>query len=517
MFRLHHLRISKHKYFNDLILNFTNPDDSSIVLDHVNPESHKLKGPYTTLIIGPNGTGKSQILNAIVEIFNYLNFAKNSVRNKSIFDFKFIIKYNIDDVEFTVDTINEKLKVFISGVESDISNIELPSKLIASAINLNDRFPIIRESSKYFSEQYVYLGIRTAANSAYISNHVKKIIDSLSDAALSIKTLNTIKVLFNRLELRPNFSISFKAGRRFVLKTGPTNILKVIESEESFHKYYIDFISVLRARRPDERRLSKYERILTNSSAIQEAIRFLKEKSHLFEVNYLYKIKLNYEIDFDNLQSLDAFVKDAEVLKTLRELEMISVDNINLHKKASLFKFEQASSGEYHLLTSLLGIIGNLYDNSLVVIDEPEISLHPNWQIQYMDILNEIFEKYENCHFIIASHSHFLVSDLKGSQSAILSLKINKETGNIDPNLMDLNTYSWSAEQVLLEIFGVPTTRNYYISDLVGEILKLMADPNSSNVAIREKIQNLKDLNLDNLSDVDPLKEIIEKLLTKIE
>ncbi len=101
-------------------------------------------------------------------------------------------------------------------------------------------------------------------------------------------------------------------------------------------------------------------------------------------------------------------------------------------------------------------------------------------------------------------------------KSAILALKIDKSTGKIISDLKDVNTYSWSAEKVLLEIFEVPTTRNFYVADLVGEILQLMSNPDAPNQSIREKIQRLKELNLENLSESDPLKEVVDKLIAKL-
>jgi predicted ATPase len=51
------------------------------------------------------------------------------------------------------------------------------------------------------------------------------------------------------------------------------------------------------------------------------------------------------------------------------------------------------SSGEIQILTSLLSLASVVKESSIVLIDEPEISLHPNWQMQYIDLLNKIFKK----------------------------------------------------------------------------------------------------------------------------
>ena len=89
-------------------------------------------------------------------------------------------------------------------------------------------------------------------------------------------------------------------------------------------------------------------------------------------------------------------------------------------KGGSSFNFREASSGEANILSTLISLVPLLKDNSLVLIDEPEISLHPLWQSKYIDLLNKILENVSGCHIIIASHSPFLASDLKPNNSSVV-------------------------------------------------------------------------------------------------
>lgn len=525
MFKLYSIYIDKHHYLKGMSLNF--------VVDR----EKQNQGPYTTLLIGPNGTGKSQILGAIIEVFNYLAVAKVTSSTKVPVKFQFEIKYGIGNREYHIIHKSRFPEVLINGNHAELNQIELPEKFLASAISINDRFPFLKETSKFYNDRYQYLGLRATANSAYISFHVKKIIDNLSSSAKKLTTLPNIRILFDKLNLELKLTISYRPGRRFSLKESNTFfIMRMVDSVDNFITAFRDFISEFRKQSLDERRLFKYEKLLADRQLIKRAIDYLGKRVDTFHQRYLNQINITYEVDFNVHTSLTDFEKDADILKLLRELEVLSVNDVNIQKKKPAYRnstgkdvlyeewedgfqpfdFEYASSGEYHLLTSFLGIISTIEDNSLIVIDEPEISLHPNWQMQYMDILNQVFENYKGTHFIIASHSHFLVSDLKGVQSAILALKIDRDKGKIIADLKDLNTYSWSAEQVLLEIFELPTTRNYYVADLVGEILQLMANPDTPNEEIRSKIKRLKELNLEGLSENDPLKEVVDKLIAKL-
>lgn len=150
----------------------------------------------------------------------------------------------------------------------------------------------------------------------------------------------------------------------------------------------------------------------------------------------------------------------------------------------------------------------------MVLIDEPENSFHPNWQIKYVESLKKIFEKYKSCHFLIATHSHFLVSDLKKETSSIVSLKMNEEN-KISAELLSEDTFCLSAEEILYEIFDLPTIRNYYIASEIGDIMDLIQqkDPNRRQ-EIESRVKELREI-VPNLKDIDPLKKVITTLIEK--
>jgi predicted ATP-binding protein involved in virulence len=101
------------------------------------------------------------------------------------------------------------------------------------------------------------------------------------------------------------------------------------------------------------------------------------------------------------------------------------------------------------------------------------------WQSQYIHLLENIFSNFKGCHIIIATHSHFLATDLSPNNSSIIKLTVNKK-GNIVSEIIEESTYGWSAEAILLNVFGLPTTRNFYFSQMITEALELLADHNRS-------------------------------------
>jgi energy-coupling factor transporter ATP-binding protein EcfA2 len=82
------------------------------------------------------------------------------------------------------------------------------------------------------------------------------------------------------------------------------------------------------------------------------------------------------------------------------------------HQYAYHLTPEQLSSGEKHLLIIIYNILFRIQDNSLILIDEPEISLHISWQIKFIEILKKILELEDkkNVQILIATHSPQIIN-----------------------------------------------------------------------------------------------------------
>lgn len=84
-------------------------------------------------------------------------------------------------------------------------------------------------------------------------------------------------------------------------------------------------------------------------------------------------------------------------------------DGISLSAGDRDIRLETLSSGEKHDFIMFYNLIFNISENGLVLIDEPEISLHIEWQETYLDKLIAICEM-NGLQAIIATHSPNIVS-----------------------------------------------------------------------------------------------------------
>lgn len=72
---------------------------------------------------------------------------------------------------------------------------------------------------------------------------------------------------------------------------------------------------------------------------------------------------------------------------------------------ASILSFDQLSSGERHIMLMNYDILFDVKDEALVLIDEPELSFHLEWQGQFMPNLDEIVGVRKDLQFIICTHA----------------------------------------------------------------------------------------------------------------
>ncbi|HHC7201437.1 TPA: AAA family ATPase [Vibrio parahaemolyticus] len=175
-----------------------------------------------------------------------------------------------------------------------------------------------------------------------------------------------------------------------------------------------------------------------------------------------------------------------------------------LSESAKLRPLASRSSGEQCLFLLFLGIISSIDDNSLILIDEPEISLHPSWQQRFVEILNESLSEYSGCHFIIATHSPLIVSDIAVKNCDILDMTEQVLTSASEHSLR-------SSDYHLATLFHNPGHSNeYLIKTAIYVFSKVKSEKKFDNQDL-EKLRMLND-QLSFLHEDDPVIELVEML-----
>lgn len=163
-----------------------------------------------------------------------------------------------------------------------------------------------------------------------------------------------------------------------------------------------------------------------------------------------YKILMN--LDFDILEKTNNFL----------------IDDLVFLKSNRYTSISQLSSGEFSIFLRIMEISLYIENDSLILIDEPEIHLNPKWINQYYYILRKCFSNL-NCHFIIASQSPLIVGMF--SKDQIFYLDANNE-GNSVRSVKE-ETFAASIDSILKYIFDVDYSDNQFIQQEVRNIERL--------------------------------------------
>lgn len=189
-----------------------------------------------------------------------------------------------------------------------------------------------------------------------------------------------------------------------------------------------------------------------------------------------------------NIDAKDGFSGFINVLKKLlpptlgfQTLDVRTPDLV-LVTKSGEFLIDAASGGISSLIDLAFRIhLFSLFNEKFVVtIDEPENHLHPSLQ---RNLLSRLVDAFPNAQFIVASHSPFMVTSVKDSNVYVLryenqTVTESNELGLFDmkaqvvSELLDIKNKAGTADEVLREVLGVPSTMPEWVSEEIDLIVK---------------------------------------------
>ena len=183
-----------------------------------------------------------------------------------------------------------------------------------------------------------------------------------------------------------------------------------------------------------------------------------------------------------------------EILDIDVKAEDISQDGKNMpifeNSSGDKFDINELSSGEKQLFLRTLAIKMLNPQNSIILIDEPELSLHPKWQQRIVDVYKKIGK---NNQIIIATHSPHILGSVRKENIMLLDKnndgKIVVRTGD---ELYD--SYGQPTERILEDIMGLKTTRNQEIFDKLEKIRKMVNEDKYETDDFKKEYGDLKEI-----------------------
>ena len=111
------------------------------------------------------------------------------------------------------------------------------------------------------------------------------------------------------------------------------------------------------------------------------------------------------------------------------------------------------------------GLEDPLKGEGIVLIDELELHLHPQWQ---RGVISKLLETFPNCQFIISTHSPQIISDVKPENIYVLKSVDGKITAT-HPH----SSFGRDSNQILETVMGV-SARPEVIKDQLNDLFRLI-------------------------------------------
>ena len=445
--------------------------------------------PLYSVLIGTNGVGKSCLMREIVDFFIDLHSCKNESNPSLLPSYKGRLKgirYHFDGVECEVIRLKKNYLTKINGHFCSLNDLRIPS-IVACHFGAFDKFPTQKVNgstqTRYDVPYYKYVGAHVNGN-------------MISSSAIAFRLLFTLN---ERMDDRQRQNIC--------------SILDIIGYD---HRVSLSYSLVMKSKTDGaaldaiKQRLNK-DKEYTNldkqqrNAKITQLYNFYKKKTSTGNSRH------DYDIDFDVDIVKDDSHEELQNIYKLKQCDLVNSPNVIFHKQGSDITSEDMSSGEFAMLSTVLSISAAANNpHTLVLLDEPELSLHPNWQMTLIDNVDRALSN-QVCQLLIATHSHMLVSDLPMKRSSVTQVE-KDERGNLLANGISECTYGWSAEEVLLKVFKTATDRNRYFGERIGKLLEKMSNNTISPKDVKAEIKDLKEISM-HLSDMDPMKMILNTIV----
>lgn len=174
-----------------------------------------------------------------------------------------------------------------------------------------------------------------------------------------------------------------------------------------------------------------------------------------------------------------------------------------LEKKGEVFNFGQLSDGEKSYIALVCDIARKmamanpesdrpLEMSAIVMIDEIELHLHPEWQMGVVDHLRKTFPHVQ---FFLTTHSPHIVTNLKNSGEDTL-IALDKGVAVLSKQ----NQYGQTVDFILNDVFRLKSLRNGDVQKKIDKIWTLLKKGDCSSGKYRELLTWLRA----NINPADP-------------
>ena len=119
---------------------------------------------------------------------------------------------------------------------------------------------------------------------------------------------------------------------------------------------------------------------------------------------------------------------------------------------------EILSSGQLHILSLVTYICAHIHYRSLLIIDEPEVHLHPHITMEFMASLSKLLSVFKS-YSIIATHTPLVIREMAGKNVFLMQI-MRDETPQIAP--VAFETLGEDLSSLYRKLFGYDENSSYF-------------------------------------------------------
>ncbi len=345
---------------------------------------------HLTIIYGENGIGKTMIFKLLdwlfnISLANLTNIQKSSFTELSIFF----------ETNSILKIINIAGKIKIIYVNEEGKEREISIYAMSSNGNIIPIFhgisTVIKNSNLYFiqTQRLLYVTGDFEGHSFFedtATQYAKELSKNIKEKTYQYRKLSDdLKNSLSQRILSKNVKIDYDITELQALAQEVDTKRKQLQAVGLMEKIAENFHI------PNDIDELGKAILAVNIQDMQTQLKIYEED------NFYQRLKLFIEILNERRLSYKKI--------TLSEIEGFSFTNDNNIP----LKPNDLSSGEQHELVLLYQLLFKIPSNALILLDEPEISLHITWQKEFIDDMNDII-KLRNFDVLLATHSPSIIN-----------------------------------------------------------------------------------------------------------
>ncbi len=423
-----------------------------------------------TVLIGRNGSGKSNVIEALVRIFRALDLGEEA-------PFSYFLRYSLGANRDKVIEVDASPQYGSTPIQQHNIKFQIKLDLLYSELETVSLSKVKRDNdgkSEYLPQNlFAYYSGPSDRLEDLFKPHRTKFYNQLLKNQVKIE--DEVRPLFYAKPFHSQFVLlafflnqQQRVGREFLAQQ-----LGI----KAFHSAHFVF------RRPDWGKNNKKDIFWGARGVVREFLNRLLPytlgavKAEREEATTLTGKGVNNEFlhlmvpDIFSLKKLATGLSAKNFFKML-ESTLLSDLLSGVHIKVQLtndeiVSFSELSEGEQQLLTVLGLLEFTVEEDSLFLLDEPDTHLNPSWAAKYHSFLQRFIPNKRFCHILMVTHHPLAIAELDKTQIQVMK---RDNQGHSFAEIPDESPIGMGINGILTsDMFGMVTTLDQHTSQVIED------------------------------------------------